>query len=371
MEDKTSSLNSENFSREYSVNLDEYSDNKDLNNTQDDLNSFLSYISKITNDSDKREKNIEDNDYVERKTPIYMDVQDIDDTYSYGDSSSYGLTEEQILEKKKNMRMARLEENLEKNISNLELKFANKDRVSGQNNDANLVNNLVSEDNNKNVQTEVLDDNDYESNEAADDVEKFSDGDLNLEPQDYKANDDYVEDKNLNEGDGDIELQDVSDENEDEIEIDERLLSSDFMFDFDDDLKKPSTKKKSSTKKSTSKTASKSSTKKKVATKKLDIELPTSGKLILIDLKDIKPVTWKDVVERKGRFSYHMTPSSKGGWFIKKSGNDGPSAYVVDHDEALELAKKYATKEKCTLKVHNKKGTIVESFSFGHTTTKK
>lgn len=132
----------------------------------------------------------------------------------------------------------------------------------------------------------------------------------------------------------------------------------------------PMTKKSVNSK---SKTASKpakitdGSKPKRNRSKTAGLELPLEGKIIYIDLSEVKPATWEDVVKRKGRYSYHMTPVNNGGWFIKRSGSKQPSAYVADKTEALELAKQYAEKEKGTLKVHNKKGIITESYSFGRT----
>ena len=82
-------------------------------------------------------------------------------------------------------------------------------------------------------------------------------------------------------------------------------------------------------------------------------------------LDNIKQATWEDVVRRKGHVDYHMTSAPNGGWVIKRSGVPNPYAYAKRKDEALKLARIYAEREKAELKVHNEKGIIEKSYSYG------
>lgn len=82
-------------------------------------------------------------------------------------------------------------------------------------------------------------------------------------------------------------------------------------------------------------------------------------------LDSIKPATWEEVVRRKGHCTYHLTTSGNGGWFIKKSNAPNPYAYIEKKEDAEELAKIYARREKAELKIHNAKGVIEKSLSFG------
>ncbi len=95
-----------------------------------------------------------------------------------------------------------------------------------------------------------------------------------------------------------------------------------------------------------------------------DLEL--EGTVIVFEpFENIPQATWEDVVRRKGHYTYHVTPAPNGGWFIKRAKSANPCAYVEKKDEALKLATAYAKKEKAELKIHNKKGVIEQSMSFG------
>ena len=82
-------------------------------------------------------------------------------------------------------------------------------------------------------------------------------------------------------------------------------------------------------------------------------------------LNEIKKASWEDVVRRRGHYAYHVTTAGNGGWFIKRSGKPNPYAYAKRKDEVMRLAKIYAEREKAELKIHNEKGVIEKSFSFG------
>ena len=91
-----------------------------------------------------------------------------------------------------------------------------------------------------------------------------------------------------------------------------------------------------------------------------------TGEVVMFTpLDNIKQATWEEVVRRKGHCTYHLTTSGNGGWFIKKSNAPNPFAYIENKEEAEELAKFYAKKEKAELKIHNAKGVIEKSLSFG------
>ena len=90
------------------------------------------------------------------------------------------------------------------------------------------------------------------------------------------------------------------------------------------------------------------------------------GEVIMFTpLKEVPKATWEDVVKRRGHYSYHLTEAPNGGYFLKRAKVKNPYAYIRRKDEALKLAKIYAEREKADLKVHNEKGVIEKSFSFG------
>lgn len=91
-----------------------------------------------------------------------------------------------------------------------------------------------------------------------------------------------------------------------------------------------------------------------------------TGEVVMFTpLDTISQATWEEVVRRKGHCTYHLTTSGNGGWFIKKSNAPNPYAYIEKKEDAEELAKFYAMKEKAELKIHNAKGVIEKSLSFG------
>lgn len=91
-----------------------------------------------------------------------------------------------------------------------------------------------------------------------------------------------------------------------------------------------------------------------------------SGEVVMFTpISSLKKASWEEVVRRKGHCTYHLTTSGNGGWFIKKSNAPNPYAYIEKKEEAEELAKFYAKREKAELKIHNSKGVIEKSLSFG------
>lgn len=91
-----------------------------------------------------------------------------------------------------------------------------------------------------------------------------------------------------------------------------------------------------------------------------------TGEVVMFTpLESVKKASWEDVVRRKGHCTYHLTTSGNGGWFIKKSNAPNPYAYIEKREDAEELAIAYAKREKAELKIHNAKGVIEKSLSFG------
>lgn len=90
------------------------------------------------------------------------------------------------------------------------------------------------------------------------------------------------------------------------------------------------------------------------------------GEVVMFTTFDsVRKATWEEVVRRKGHCTYHLTTSGNGGYFIKKSNAPNPYAYIQEKEDAVELAKAYAKREKAELKIHNAKGVIEQSLSYG------
>ncbi len=98
---------------------------------------------------------------------------------------------------------------------------------------------------------------------------------------------------------------------------------------------------------------------------KLDLSAFKGKVETFIPLESIPQATWEDVVKRKGHHTYHVTCAKGGGYFIKKAKTPNPYAFVELKEEALEVAKCYAKREKAELKIHDAKGVIEQSMSFG------
>lgn len=95
-------------------------------------------------------------------------------------------------------------------------------------------------------------------------------------------------------------------------------------------------------------------------------DLKFEGQVVIFEpIEKIKQATWEDVVRRKGHYTYHVTGANNGGWFIKRAKSANPYAYVERKEEAMKLAIAYAKREKAELKVHDAKGVIEASMSFG------
>lgn len=317
----------------------------------DDLEKFLADIKK---DEESEERLFASNNYFERKKPRFIDVENISDSFTYGERRDFKRSDEidwsEVTKLNKENEKAGAsgnidtEDRLEKNIEFLEKKFSKKEEPAPV--------------------VEKVDDEEAKKKEKFNQIKRElreSVGEIKPAKSEVKLT--------------------VDGDDEDDIDIDSLLDGS--LFDEFSDLgvsKKTTSKSAAKSKKSAQNKKASAAEKKpgtprvkgvrKNRSKTAGLELPKTGSVIYIDLADIKPVSWQEVVMRKGRFAYHMTPTNSGGWFIKRAGNEGPSAYVADRAEAVELAKKYAKKEKSTLKVHNARGTIVESYSFGHTTKK-
>lgn len=91
-----------------------------------------------------------------------------------------------------------------------------------------------------------------------------------------------------------------------------------------------------------------------------------TGEVVMFTpLESVKQASWEEVVRRKGHCTYHLTTSGNGGWFIKKSNAPNPYAYIETKEDAEMLARIYAQREKAELKIHNVKGVIEKSLSFG------
>lgn len=314
----------------------------------EELESFLANIRKYEED----EEELEENSYFERREPQFIDVDDISKSFTYGKRSDFKRSDsidwEEVSrqsrrdEIKESLTVEVDNQKIEKSIEFLERKFSKRDEPAPVYDD--------------------LDDEEAKKREKFRQIKRELKESLIGISSGYKAPD-RVKNKSI--------------QSEDEISAEEKppKKASGLGDKKIASKKSVGTAKKTAVKKKSSETSDKTSSPRvkgvrKSRSRTAGMDLPKTGRIIYIDVADIKPVSWQDVVVRKGRFAYHMTPTHSGGWFIKRAGNEGPSAYVADRDEAVELAKKYAKKEKSTLKIHNSRGTIVESYSFGHTTKK-
>lgn len=328
----------------------------------EELESFLANIRKYEED----EEELEENSYFERKEPQFIDVDDISKSFTYGKRSDFKRSDsidwEEVSrqsrrdEIKESLTVEVDNQKIEKSIEFLERKFSKRDEPAPVYDD--------------------LDDEEAKKREKFRQIKRELKESLMGIASGYKTSD-RVKNKSIQSDD------EISAEEKPPKKVsglgDKKIASKKSVATPKKSvasLKKPvETAKKTAVKKKSSETSDKASSPRvkgvrKSRSRTAGMDLPKTGRIIYIDVADIKPVSWQDVVVRKGRFAYHMTPTHSGGWFIKRAGNEGPSAYVADRDEAVELAKKYAKKEKSTLKIHNSRGTIVESYSFGHTTKK-
>lgn len=86
---------------------------------------------------------------------------------------------------------------------------------------------------------------------------------------------------------------------------------------------------------------------------------------IYIPLDMIKAVSDEELAKRYGLVSYHIVHSNNS-WKLKKGGVDNIYAESKNKKILTKLAISYAKREKAELKIHNKKGRIKISNSYGN-----
>lgn len=84
-----------------------------------------------------------------------------------------------------------------------------------------------------------------------------------------------------------------------------------------------------------------------------------------IPLEMINEVSKEDFAKRSGLVTYHVVFANKK-WKIKRGGIISPYAEGRNKKILTKLAIEYAKKEKAELKIHNKKGRIKLSNSYGN-----
>jgi len=147
----------------------------------------------------------------------------------------------------------------------------------------------------------------------------------------------------------------------------EKLMSSMAMFSGAQNAQETKPSSKTSSKKKEEKQADSEDVSLSYKNGKLVIDDYTcTGEVVMFTTFDsVKKASWEEVVRRKGHCTYHLTASGNGGYFIKKSNAPNPYAYIEKKEDAIELAKAYAKREKAELKIHNAKGVIEQSLSYG------
>ncbi len=60
----------------------------------------------------------------------------------------------------------------------------------------------------------------------------------------------------------------------------------------------------------------------------------------------------------------HIVPTK--GWGVKREGNKKNTSIALTKNQAIEIGRKIAKKEKCELIIHNNDGKISDSDSFGN-----
>ncbi len=63
--------------------------------------------------------------------------------------------------------------------------------------------------------------------------------------------------------------------------------------------------------------------------------------------------------------SHHVVPSGKGGWSIKKSGDEKASRHFDNKQDAVRYARQVSINQKTELYIHKKDGTIASKDSHG------
>jgi hypothetical protein len=87
---------------------------------------------------------------------------------------------------------------------------------------------------------------------------------------------------------------------------------------------------------------------------------------IFIPLEMVKIVTDEELKKRKGLITYNVSYSKDEKWQIKRGGNKAVYAEGKNKKLIVRLAKLYAKKDKAELKIHDKKGRIKISNSYGN-----
>lgn len=89
------------------------------------------------------------------------------------------------------------------------------------------------------------------------------------------------------------------------------------------------------------------------------------GVTILIPITDI-PITSKDgLAKRKGNVNFHVVKKDNL-WVLRKSNSSQLYLTSKKKRTAVLFATEYAKRQKTELKIHNKKGLIIDSISYGN-----
>lgn len=89
------------------------------------------------------------------------------------------------------------------------------------------------------------------------------------------------------------------------------------------------------------------------------------GISILVPITDIPVTSKEELAKRKGNVNFHVIKSGKV-WVLRKS-ND-TQIYLTSKRKrtAVLFAIEYAKRQRAELKIHNKKGLIIDSISYGN-----
>lgn len=86
---------------------------------------------------------------------------------------------------------------------------------------------------------------------------------------------------------------------------------------------------------------------------------------INIPVDMVEQVTKRELSKRKGLITYHVVYLNKK-WVIKRVNNDEIYAEGYNKKLIIKLAKEYSKKDRAELKIHDKKGKIKISHSYGN-----
>lgn len=86
---------------------------------------------------------------------------------------------------------------------------------------------------------------------------------------------------------------------------------------------------------------------------------------IYIPVNMVGKVTKRDLSKRKGLIAYHVVYSNKK-WMIKRVNNSEIYAESYNRKLIIKLAKEYSKRDRAELKIHDKKGRIKISHSYGN-----